>query len=255
MRKKIKEDIGLIDYFKDEIPSPSEIILKAIEINLVSPFDDLEYLKRNFSRMIEEIQKDAYRIYLSAEEQAGMNAIRQVLLRRISGSSSSNIIIEEVSGMFSEFNRFFLSLAQSRKPRAGSAFEIVLKTLFKKFDYPFVEQAVINGKPDFLMPSKIYYDINPMDCIIFTAKRTLRERWKQIVTEGTRGLGFFLATIDEEVSNAQLEEMKKNRIHLVVPENIKLRLYLKAHNVLTFEEFFQYHLDPAVTRWKSKKII
>lgn len=255
MRKKIKEKTGLIDFFKEEIPSPSEIILRAIERKLIPPFDNPEYLKKNFSNLIEEIQKDAYRLYLEAEEQAGKNAIRQVLSPRISESSSANAVIEEVAGMFREFDRFFLSLTQSRRPRAGSAFEIVLKTLFKKFDYPFVEQAVINGKPDFLMPSKDYYVKNAMDCIIFTAKRTLRERWKQIVTEGTRGLGFFLATIDEKVSTPQLEEMKKNRIYLVVPESLKKSLYSETHNVLTFEEFFQYHLDPAVIRWKAKKIL
>lgn len=96
-----------------------------------------------------------------------------------------------------------------------------------------------------------------MDCIIFTAKRTLRERWRQIVTEGTRGLGFYLATIDEKVSKNALDEMKKHRIYLVVPERIKSTNseYNKAENVITFEDFFKYHLDPSVERWKAKKII
>jgi len=133
----------------------------------------------------------------------------------------------------------------------------VLKTLFKKLNYPFDEQQVINGKPDFLMPSRNHYDTNSMDCIIFTVKRTLRERWRQIVTEGTRGLGFYLATIDESISGKQLGEMRDNRIHLVIPANIKGKVerYTSAHNVITFEEFFRYHLDPAVTRWKERGII
>ena len=96
-----------------------------------------------------------------------------------------------------------------------------------------------------------------MDCIIFTAKRTLRERWRQIVIEGTRGLGFYLATIVEKVSTIQLDEMKNHRIYLVMPESIKSNntKYNAQANVITFEEFFQYHLDPAVKRWRARKII
>ncbi|GBE38688.1 type-2 restriction enzyme EcoRII [bacterium BMS3Bbin08] len=107
------------------------------------------------------------------------------------------------------------------------------------------------------MPSRNHYDGNPMDCIIFTVKRTLRERWRQIVTEGTRGLGFYLATIDESISTKQLGEMRDNRIHLVIPASIKNRIetYTTALNVITYEEFFRHHLDPAVTRWRANGII
>jgi len=159
--------------------------------------------------------------------------------------------------VFTELDRFFLSLTQSRRTRAGSAFEIILRTLFKRLNYPFYEQQVINGKPDFLMPGKSHFDSNPMDCIIFTAKRTLRERWRQIVTEGTRGLGFYLSTIDESISTNQLDEMRNHRIYLVIPISIKEKVvqYRSAHNVITFEEFFRYHLDPAVTRWTERGII
>ena len=94
-----------------------------------------------------------------------------------------------------------------------------------------------------------------MDCIVFTAKRTLRERWRQIVTEGTRGLGFFLATIDDGVSQNQLDEMKRNRIYLVCPKHIKDDFYREAINVITFSSFFEDHLDPAMKRWKKSGVI
>ncbi|PJA40973.1 hypothetical protein CO178_01230 [candidate division WWE3 bacterium CG_4_9_14_3_um_filter_34_6] len=107
----------------------------------------------------------------------------------------------------------------------------------------------------FLMPSEAHYKINPMDCIIFTAKRTIRERWRQIVTEGTRGLGFYLATIDDKVSRNQLEEMLNHRIYLVCPEEIRNLHYKNIPNILSFKEFFKDHLDPAMKRWKRKGII
>ena len=107
------------------------------------------------------------------------------------------------------------------------------------------------------MPGRVYFDINPIDCIIFTAKRTLRERWRQIVTEGTRGLGFYLATIDETISGTQLKEMLGHRIYLVVPKRVKntVKIYIEAPNVISFEAFFTHHLDPAIVRWEDADVI
>jgi hypothetical protein len=132
----------------------------------------------------------------------------------------------------------------------------VIRTLFKKCKYPFSEQAIINGKPDFVMPSEAYYRSNPIDCIVFTAKRTLRERWRQIVTEGTKAYGFFLATIDDSLTESQMDEMARNKIFVVVPRNLKETnsKYTKAFNVITFETFFDEYLDPAMKRWKKRNL-
>lgn len=174
--------------------------------------------------------------------------------RRGSGAQHSASVIAD---NFPAFDRFFLGLTQGRRVRAGKAFELVIRTLFVLLKYPFTAQAVINGQPDFILPSVEHYRRNPMDVIIFTVKRTLRERWRQIVTEGTRGLGFFLATIDEDVAQRDLADMMASRINLVVPTRIKTirEDYQKAANVITFEDFFQYHLDPAMQRWESSQVI
>jgi hypothetical protein len=135
------------------------------------------------------------------------------------------------------------------------SFESIHNALFKSLSYPFDEQIVINGKPDFLMPSAAHYRVNPMDCVIFTSKRTLRERWRQIVTEGTRGLGFYLATIDDAVTSVQLQEMLRHRIYIVCPERLKNKQYLEAVNVISFRQFFEDHLDPTMTRWRKNGVI
>lgn len=95
-----------------------------------------------------------------------------------------------------------------------------------------------------------------MDCIIFTIKRILRERWRQIVTESTRGLGFFLATIDDKVGKNDLDAMRESRVYLVVPKRLKLEneLYAAALNVIAFEDFFKLYLDPAMERWKAQRV-
>ena len=247
----------MFDIFRKQILSPTDVIEKAIRLKLVPPGNTPEHIKLNFSSLIENLQWDAYDIYLEEESATGKKTIEEFIRKKISPSATVDDVIHAVSSMFTELDRFFLSLTQSRRPRAGKAFEIIIRTLFKNLDYPFDEQQIINGQPDFLMPHRRHYDTNPMDSIIFTAKRTLRERWRQIVTEGTRGLGFFLATIDETISVSQLTEMLHHRIYLVVPERIKKETanYRAKPNVISFEHFFIHHLDPAMTRWKAGGII
>lgn len=215
-----------------------------------------EYIKQNFDALFEEIEKEMYAAYLVHEERYAKRVIGAYIEQLVESEKVTvKNISKAVADLYFPFDRFFLSLSQSRKSRAGNTFEATHNSLFKTLEYPFDEQAEIDGIPDFVMPSKKHYDRNPLDCIIFTAKRTVRERWKQIVTEGSRGMGFYLATIDPDLTSMQLKEMLRNRIYLVVPKNIKDEYYRDEINVLSFTQFFQDRLDPAVQVWRRYKVI
>lgn len=245
----------LFDRFKRHIILPDGAVEAAMRRSLPPDRNTPEYIKQNFSRLVEDIQEEAYRVYLNSEKQAGQTAMREYLSEIITLDADRETTMSAVSECFNDFDRFFLSLTQSRRARAGSAFETVIRTFFRKLDYPFEEQQIINGKPDFLLPSRQHYVDNAMDCLLVTVKRTLRERWRQIVTEGRGSSSFYLATIDGGLSRTQLDEMRANRIHIVVPAEIKEDKYSTALNVLTFEHFFTHHLDPAVARWRDQGII
>jgi hypothetical protein len=49
--------------------------------------------------------------------------------------------------------------------------------------------------------------------------------------------------------------MKGRNVVVVVPQELKKEKYLSVHNAVSFEEFFEYHLDPAMKRWKAKSVI
>jgi hypothetical protein len=215
---------------------------------------DESYVKQHFDSLVDEIEHETYQTYLAYEKEYGRQVIN-LLVDRIRGKGADiDSIGERLGDHFHDFDDFFQSMAQSRNARAGSAFELNLRSLFKLLGYPFDEQQVINGKPDFLLPSRTYYDKHATDCIIFTVKRTLRERWRQITIEGKRGF-LFLATIDKKISKNALEEMKKNSIQLVCPASVKEACYSGAYNVMTFSEFFHLHLDPAMNRWRHAGVI
>lgn len=251
---------NLIKFAKEKnikLENQEKIINEARDLIRKKYKYSLEKVKDNFDNLLEETEKEAYRLYLEYEQIYG-GKVYEIFIKELINSGKLKKLEDTgkvLGNYFKLFDKFYLSLAQSRKSRAGKGFEKIHNSLFKILSYPFDEQIVINGKPDFLMPSARHYGKNPMDCIIFTAKRTLRERWRQIVTEGTRGLGFYLATIDEDVSPAQLNEMLNHRIYLVCPENIKKKFYKDKVNVLSFRQFFKDHLDPKIKSWKRNKII
>jgi hypothetical protein len=246
----------IFEIYNRKMASPGDVINEAF-LSLPKQAQEKHYIRSNFSNLIGEIEHTAHEIYKEHQKKCGTMALLEFFGLDKGLIPATPGFIEAIQGSFEELNRFFLSLAQSRKARAGKTFEEIIRRLFKALEYPFDEQIVINGKPDFLLPSEEHYRRHAADCIIFTAKRTLRERWRQIVTEGTRGLGFFLATIDGDITETQLGEMKGNRIYLVVEIRLKENnaKYKQALNVITFENFFRHHLDPAMQRWREAKII
>ncbi len=237
------------------LPSGREISTVAIDRELGSHRKNSTWIKSHFSKLIEKTQITAYKIYLTEERACVSEAIRKVFGEILPRNPSAEDLFNALENNFWAMDQFFLSLSQGRRARAGKAFEHIIRVLFNILEYPYTPHPVINGRPDFLLPSAKHFGNNAMDCIIFTVKRTLRERWRQIVTEGTRGYLFFLATIDEGISQRQLGEIQNHRIYVVVPERIRAEVYLKQPNVISFEKFFELHLDPAMKRWRSAGVI
>lgn len=247
----------LREAFRREIPGGGEIAKRAVSRALKGHETDSAWIKEHFSDLVENVQVDAYEEYLEAESAVGGKVLAGVFLPLAGKTATAQDVINLLGRYFKSLDRFFLGLTQGRRPRAGKAFELLIREQFARLHYPFTAQPLINGQPDFILPSLEHFLKDPPDCIIFTVKRTLRERWRQIVTEGTRGLGFFLATIDEGVASRDLAELHRARIRLVVPSRIKTvrEDYTQAPNVITFEHFFRDHLDPAMERWKNARII
>lgn len=227
----------LYELFKEKMPTNEDLCIQTADLILknLTP----KQIKLNFSELFYKMHDEVYNQYLKKEQVIGDDLI------------VNNFPVIKNSP-FNSLNEFFMSIFQSRKSRAGKAFEYIIRTLFKRLGYSFSEQVNIDGaKPDFVLPSEDFFKKRPMDCVIFTAKRTLRERWRQVVTEANKGYGFFLATIDDGVSINQIHNMAEHKVYLVVPKKLKdgIPAYNSEYNVISFEDFFLKHLDPAVERW------
>lgn len=145
---------------------------------------------------------------------------------------------------YPQIDAVFLSASQQRKTRAGRSFEHHIAAALTAGGIRFVEQAVTGGRrPDFVMP-----DVRQLhsrhrareDALVLAAKTTLRERWKQVITESLN-CDVFLATVDDRVAPTSIREMATAGIRLVVPESLKTSkeaYYYGQDNVVSFREFF-----------------
>lgn len=237
------------------MPPARELTRQAIQEALGAPPYNIAYIKDNFSALVSDVQYRAYGLYLESERKACGEVISSYVDSKVDESIGIDAHTA-LSNSFFVLDRFCLSLTQSRRTRAGSAFETVVTTLFEALSYPHSVQPELSGsKPDFVLPSLAHYTSFATDCLIFTCKRTLRERWRQVVTEGLTGQAFYLATIDEGLSSTELERMKNRNVLVVVPAKLKAERYPGAVNVIDFEAFFDHHLDPAVRRWTANGVI
>lgn len=232
--------MNLFEQFRTRIPSNDEICRQVARQLLQGVSTDM--LKKDFSYYLSQMQNDIYKLYLDYQLSIG----QKIIDAQINATGTIN---------FTDLDKFFLSISQSRKSRAGKAFEYIIDILLRKLGYPFSDQIVIDGaKPDYVMPSEEYFREKPLDSIIFTAKRTLRERWRQVVTEANKGYGYYLATIDETITKSQIQQAESHKIFIVVPRSLKENnsVYVSSYSVLSFEQFFEKQLDPAMKRWGIK---
>ncbi|MFH1813097.1 MAG: type II restriction endonuclease [Pseudomonadota bacterium] len=191
-----------------------------------------------------EISRDIeYSLYKTAEMR-----FRAAEVIKIVTGGGDNVVANVVKN-FSRLDSLFLSASQQRKSRAGRSFEQHISRMLIDGRIAFEEQAVTGGRrPDFVLPGlkMLHKETREFDdALIFSAKTTLRERWKQLALEKFR-CGLFLATVDDRVSSSSIDDMSHQGIRLVVPESLKKAkeiCYAKKSNVISFRDFFDNEVN------------
>ncbi|TAE20939.1 MAG: restriction endonuclease [Cytophagales bacterium] len=144
-----------------------------------------------------------------------------------------------------DFLKFSLSIHQTRKSRAGDAFENHVEALFQMHDVYYSRQPITehNNKPDFIFPSiNAYHDATfPVDTLTMLAmKTTAKDRWRQALAEAERINKKHLATLEPSISVKQTTQMQARNLTLVVPTEIKATYKPEQHSALmTLTEFIQ----------------
>lgn len=123
------------------------------------------------------------------------------------------------------FLSFSLSVQNRRKSRAGHALENHLEAVFFAQGVRFARGAETENrnKPDFLFPGQVEYrdpDFPRDKLAMLGAKSSLKDRWRQVLSEAERIDLKHLLTLEPGVSENQTAEMAAKSLQLVLPESL-----------------------------------
>ncbi|MFP5436578.1 MAG: type II restriction endonuclease [Bacteroidia bacterium] len=148
-----------------------------------------------------------------------------------------------------EFIRFSLSVQNRRKARAGLSFENNLAVIFNENYLQYSHGALTerNNKPDFIFPGSLYYHDPLFDSNLLTMlglKTTAKDRWRQVLSEAEKIPNKHLITLEPAISFNQTEEMKANKLQLVIPAPLfKTYSTKQQKELINLKEFIDFVKD------------
>lgn len=158
--------------------------------------------------------------WMDREEQLFRRLERRIVAERISagfGAADG----ADVDGFLS----FSLSVQNRRKSRAGQALENHLEAVLQANDIRYSRGAETENrnKPDFLFPGVADYrnPTFPADRLsMLGVKSTLKDRWRQVLSEAVRINTKHLLTLEPGISENQTDEMQAKKLQLVLPRQL-----------------------------------
>lgn len=158
--------------------------------------------------------------WLDQEERLFRRLERRIVAERV----GSGFRIEEAIDV-DGFLSFSLSVQNRRKARAGQALENHLEAVFmaQGIHYARGAQTENRNKPDFLFPGVVAYGDPAFPDARLTmlgAKSTLKDRWRQVLSEARRIDQKHLLTLEPGISENQTDEMQAKSLQLVVPRRL-----------------------------------
>lgn len=212
----------ILDELGIEPPEPEAELLDR----LVEPFGLVFPKTRVFSDLARASLPDvsahddpdqALVAWMDREEQLFRQLERRVVAKRISEGFQSDGRAD-VDG----FIAFSLSVQNRRKARVGQALENHLEAVFQANSVRYARGAETENrnKPDFLFPGQAEYRDPAYPAARLTmlgAKSTVKDRWRQVLSEAARIETKHLLTLEPAVSENQTNEMQAKLLQLVVP--------------------------------------
>lgn len=163
---------------------------------------------------------DALVLWMEREEQLFRRLERRIVAERISEGFATDEGAD-VDGFLS----FSLSVQNRRKARAGAALEHHLAAVLDAHEIRYVRGAETENrnKPDFLFPGQVEYRdpaFPPGRLTMLGAKSTLKDRWRQVLSEAVRIEQKHLLTLEPSISENQTDEMSAKNLQLVIPKKL-----------------------------------
>lgn len=159
-------------------------------------------------------------LWMEREEQLFRRLERRIVAERI----GQGFMLDDGADV-DGFIAFSLSVQNRRKSRAGAALEHHIAAVLEANEVRFAHglETENRNKPDFLFPGQVEYRNNTFPTERLTmlgSKSTVKDRWRQVLSEAVRIDQKHLLTLEPSVSENQTDEMRAKRLQLVVPRKL-----------------------------------
>jgi hypothetical protein len=225
-----------VDKSLKTIPQVDVILREAIEsLNLdKSP---TKGISENFDRLIKDVESTAFKIYKKYEIKAFEKLIElwinnrrewiSKILKEKGEEGVKSILIEFIKPL----REMEFRAGQMRKARGGITFQYAVKVLLNlagvPCEEPHEETKKILKRIDLVSPDAETAKETPDKAIFIAIKRTLRERWKQVVPEQMKGARLYLVTLNGKLPEEKAEEIRKAGMVIYVRDELKDKPHLK----------------------------
>ena len=214
----------LVEKAKKLVPLVDEILDEAVVSLGILRLSQGEILK-NFGDLISQLENSAHDIYNRYEALAFKELISLVKAGKQTLSDS------EIESLVFKAKRLEFQAGQMRKSRGGSSLHKIVQKLLNlagvSCETPHKETKEVLRRIDLVAPDADTAKDTPDKAIFLAVKRTLRERWKQVVPEHMKGARLYLVTINGHCSEQKAKEIKETGMVAYVPEHLKNQKHLK----------------------------
>jgi hypothetical protein len=285
LRRELQGSRGFAAWVRRQvIPQGAQLADEARQQVLRNLWKDIppsrDEILRNVNTLFCDFLDTEYVLYLQYEEQCALMAIELALsehaqrhypktsqlirstLSVLQDSTASSLeklrVIADHLRLF--YRLFEQSLAQGRLTRAGGSAQLHLIYLLEQLGYAgeFETQQVLNGRVDFVFPSKRAWELDRQRCVLVSVKRSLRERYKQIFEELgiTGGLTVYLVitqTLGEarkDLTSEKVDKIRKQNVYLVVRDAVKAEMFPNENSILSFSQFITEELPLRRLLWR-----
>lgn len=221
---KDKKIDPLVEKAKESIPSVDEILGEAVASMGITQLSQDEILNK-FGHLVSQLETAANEIYDKYEASAFKKLISLVKAGKQTLSDS------EIESLVFKAKRLEFQAGQMRKSRGGSSLHKIVQELLNlagvSCEIPHKETKEVLRRIDLVAPDADTAKDTPDKAIFLAVKRTLRERWKQVVPEHMKGARLYLVTINGQCSEQKAKEIKETGMVAYVPEHLKNQKHLK----------------------------
>ncbi len=214
----------------ETIPEVDIVVDEAIERLKKTKILTSEKVNSNFSDALAALERTAYSVYQDYELEA-LEKLKEKCLEKLGKDATLKETLDYTFPLVKEFE---FRAGQARKTRGGHTFEKAVPLLLQKMliqcEKPTGDDATDTFRQiDLIAPSVQLAKEKPDQAIYISAKRTLRERWKQVVDEKILGYVYLItnSTDKRDLTKSKVESISKHKIILYVQDAAKNWSHLK----------------------------